>query len=225
MELLPNTTYRFVFDEPFSALGWQTGSTNQGFYTVLASMSFERLLELKIDLITELYSPASLTETDYENHRASYAGVIFYRLQDANDPTSIICVPTTIITQVPRSDIGSYGNLVLGVNCGPLADATVIAEAEQVIADVLEYLQGLNVTVRHAVKTSTWMLESEYEALVTSREAVKTAAALPGVLGDDETSLPFNMLGENASLRATVASLRTKISALEEIVTTLNGGS
>ena len=223
MDIRPNLTYRFFFDAPFTDLGWTEQYPTRGHYPVLEVLSFERLLELGVDLVNELYVPANLTEADYLAARSTFTGVIFYRLRDTTDLTKLICMPASKITIAPRSDIAQYSDLIIGVNCGVLANAEVLDSTMMIIQQSLEYQNGITPVIKLDTLKSVWMLESKYKALEEARQVVKEAAELPAIMGNESTEAPFNLLAENAKLRRNIDALQARVNALESFIVDQQG--
>jgi len=144
-----------------------------GIYLIKSINSLNELLELEVDLVENIYVPVGLTELDYQNDVPSIRSDDIYKLESVEDQ-SIIYMPQSFNELIPDPNVYEYLQLGFGVDIGIFDDQTKIEWIKDQIAQALQAVAGVEKEPSLFEIKSTWMTETEYQAIDDARQALIT---------------------------------------------------
>lgn len=194
--------YKFAFDSSFASLN--------GIYKVTHAMDYNTLLENDVDLVSKLFIPAGLTDTEYQAALPDLMTDTFYRLI-ALDGELELYVPYQYIVGIPVPDVFEYSKIMLGVDLGPWAEPDLLSGISTIISDYLENAYGITEAPEVMAYGSVWMAESDYEAIKDVRQDVI-----------DNGTGTINYFRETQNKQTTINAQAARITALEDLVAQLH---
>lgn len=192
----PGTTCAFDFIAKFALLN--------GVYKVTSEVAFVDAVASGVDFVTNLYTPAGLSASDYSADYAGYVGDIVLILQSVSDEKVVVYAPTSTFRTIPDSTIKAYDRIVMVVDIGPQADTQVILPLRTAIQDYVRTQLGITdpVSVLTDPTKRTYLTQAQYDTLEQAREANKQALSPVSVQLQAA-------LAQNAILAAKVAYYET----------------
>lgn len=195
-----NKIYKFTFPSRFSMF--------TGIYRVNDISIFENDLANDVDFVKSLYTPAGLTDADFQTDSQNYAGSLVYTLtppQGGAEAVSLY-VPAALLEVNPDPSVAMYDQVYLDIPLGIFASASDYAFIKQEVDDLASVVTGNpNSSVFMAnPKNRVWLTQSEYDAKNAERLAKVTKA----------DSLSMQLRKANVQ----IAELTARCRALEAIV-------
>ena len=161
-----NSTCAYTFTTEFIALN--------GIYTLTELTSYSESLLLGTDYIKQLYTPAGVAESQFIVDAANYKNDVVLFLTPANGGTDI-CVPVSLLTNIPDPMVGCYNKLAIGVSLGLFDDQTrlqwVIDELNTIVSGVI----GVSSPVKLYSLGITYMSVDDYNAMEATRDSARSA--------------------------------------------------
>lgn len=159
------STCRFVFKERFESL--------DGIYKVRAVMTFNDSIASGVDYIAGLYTPAGLSQDDFNTDYPTYRGDTVVVLESILDTSIIYYVPQTVFRLVPDPTIREYPPLVLVANLGLHKGTQKILPLIDGIKDLIQSTLGTTDPVRLVTNPNnkSYLTDAEYEELEEARAA------------------------------------------------------
>lgn len=202
MSITVGHVYKFAFHTDIASLN--------EIYKVTHALDYNTLLEDDVDLLDKLFTPAGLGQAELDAALPTIMLDTFYRLVGV-DGTVELYVPYSYINGIPVPDVFEYAKLMLGVDLGPWAEPDVLATLKTTVSQYLQDGFGIIEEPKTMVYDKVWMAESDYEAILAAREAVKAGGS--GVI---------NYFTESKRLQETIDAKDARIAALEDLVRQLD---
>ena len=159
------TTCSFTFKPRFASLN--------GVYTIASTTTYLIAVASGINFVSGLYTPAGLSQTDYNADASSYTSDRIAVLELVSDTSVVYYVPESVFATVPDPTIQEYYPLILTVNLGVQLNVQAVLPLVTSIGDLVTATLGttdpLRVVTNPAKKV--YLTNAEYETLVTAREA------------------------------------------------------
>lgn len=200
--MLPHigTTCLFKLTTKFASL--------DGIYTVNALAAFDDLIQSKVDFVTNLYTPAGLSKTDYATDYSTYSGSVVAVVSPVSDSTITYYFPEAVIRLMPDPTVKKYQNVYMAILIGAFKDTNTYTWIKTQIDDIVSSVTGTTNQTRFLANPDNdiWLTDSEYEALEATRAAnIKAVVPLYEQL---QTALTAN-----AALQARIKALETALIA------------
>lgn len=162
-----NTVSAYQFITEFESLN--------GIYTLTELITYNQAIADNVDFLTNLYTPAGLTSTQYTTDAQTYANDIVLVLTPIANPTGVtIYAPNSILSMMPDSMVGCYNNLAIGISLGLFDDQTTLTWVISEINSILSSALGITSPAILYSLGSEYMRVSDYNALVASRASAAT---------------------------------------------------
>jgi hypothetical protein len=158
-----NGTCGYVFQARFVALN--------GIYRLIKTTSYNESIKEGTDFFKELYQPAGLTETDFENDWQDYQFDQIFTLEDVNDVTKVYKVPSVLIIEQPNPNIVKTYELSLNIRLGQFVNPNKVSWLVNYIDQAVAVATGtLDVTqLFNDTDNEVYMTKEEYELLDQDR--------------------------------------------------------
>jgi hypothetical protein len=158
-------TCLFTFTTEFESLN--------GIYTVLTKQTFNNAIVTGVSFVDSLYTPAGLTQTNYNNDFSNYSpSMTVLQLQSVIDTTIVIFVPSVIISLTPDPTVQQYPTLAIAITLGTYDPASAnISWIVDQLNQVAQSVTGTTNSVKLFQKNSTWLTAAQYASLDATRQA------------------------------------------------------
>jgi|APDee1175537692_1029409.scaffolds.fasta_scaffold11331_2 hypothetical protein len=158
------STCRFTFTARFSTL--------DGIYKTRAVVTFNDSIASGVDYVSGLYTPAGLSQADFNADYADYLGDKVVVLESIVDPDIVYYVPETVFLTIPDPTIREYYPLVMVVNLGVQRDTQKVLPVIENVKDLIRTTLGTTDPVRLVTseQNKIYLTDAEYEALEVARE-------------------------------------------------------
>lgn len=196
-----NSVCRYTFVSRFAALN--------GIYILQRIVTFAMAQAEETDFIATLYTPAGLTQEDYDEDWQDYLSTNVYRLVSVLDETVVLNVPTSIIDLVPDQTVVGYHKLSVQIYLGPVRNPADITWIAGELKDAASSLTGTQSDVTFFSHGRQWMTSqdaTEYDAEV--------AASVSAV--EAKTQTIRELRAENDRLQALVDTYESHIKTMSE---------
>lgn len=192
------STCRFVFVTKFSTLS--------GIYKIRAETTFLTARAGGIDFVTNLYSPAGLSQNDFNSDYASYLKDKVFVLESVIDSDVVYNVPESIILGVPDPTIKEYLNMIMVVTLGVQQNNQKVYPLLDQIQDLIRSTLGVTDPVKILANPDNkiYLTDAEYQALETARAA------------NTKSLMPFSVQLKEAQDQ--IAFLAAKVAAYEHLI-------
>ena len=193
--------YKFTFLDRFTIL--------DGIYRLIKLMTYDEFLEEGGDLLTQVYEPCGLTESDVNDDLETIKASKIMKLKSPETKGStLLYMPLCFMETTPDHNVQCYYKFGVTAYVGITSDPNTLDEVKNTIIDRCKSMLGINPDPALITVGEEWLTDSEYQAELERREAVKT-----GVV---------NYFSENARLLKENSSLKSKLEAYEEIIVRQN---
>lgn len=128
-------------------------------YTVEAIRTFDEMIKLNVDIVSQVYTPVGLDKTAYDADVMALAKIV--SLTAPGQPT--VYVPTTYIAKMPDDTAVSYDYVVLSIPLGAVP-TTLVSEMQQTmdaLKDTVSDLIGIIPSVNISIAPSAGTVSSE----------------------------------------------------------------
>lgn len=161
----PGSICRFNFTARFSSL--------DGIYKTIAVVTFSDSVASGRDFVSGLYTPAGLSQTDFNADYPSYLGDKVLILESVLDSSVVYSVPESVFLTVPDPTIREYFPLVMVVNLGVQKDSQKVVPLIDNVKDLIQSTLGTTDPVRliTSEQNKIYLTDEEYAALEEEREA------------------------------------------------------
>lgn len=176
-------TCSFAFIAKFAPLN--------GVFRIRAETTFADAVASGVDFISNLYTPAGLQLSDFNDDYSSYAQDRVAVLESVIDSSIVYYAPESIFLTVPDSTIKEFLPLILVVNLGIHENTQAIYPLLDQIKDLIQATLGTEDPLRVVTnpQNKVYLTSSEYDALVAAREAnIQTLIPLSVQLRQLQTS-------------------------------------
>lgn len=156
---------RFTFIPKFNTLN--------GVYRVRAETNFQDAVASGINLIDNLYQPAGLESSDYNNDYNSYINDRLAVLESVLDTDVVYYTPESIFLNIPDPTVREFYPLTLVVDLGIQKNTQEIFPLLDQIEDLIKTHLGTENSLRVLTnpQNRVYLTESEYEVLLNERQA------------------------------------------------------
>ena len=197
--LVLNWTYKFKFEEDFDRLN--------GVYKVVKIYSFNELLVDQVNLFEEFYSLSKnpITEAEFERDRLPIIRTRpIFKIESVIDANIVHYIPEQEITFAPDPHVNPYKDLILSWRYGACKEAEEIEFAKNQVNELVEGLFGSVDSPLTVAIGTVWLTDTEFQEIQNDRVLHKT--------------LIMNFYKSNIEHLNTIAALRGRIQALEDII-------
>jgi hypothetical protein len=203
-----NTQGLFKVNSPYqtTAGSGDTTKVDPGvIYTVEGIRTFQELQALNVDILSRVYTPVGLTQSNMDADVLASANII--TLSAVGKPQ--IYIPSTYITQFPDDSAIQYQYIVMSMSLGALPSSIVdqLTQTMDVIKADISDLIGVEPTIAVAVAPSTnAVTAAQYRLNELNRQnAIKRRTT--------EHAQVLSLTSENAQLRAIIADYEARLTA------------
>jgi hypothetical protein len=136
-----------------------------------------------VDFVDTLYTPAGLSQTDFDTDYANYVSDRVLVLESVSNSDVVLHIPESALLNVPDPTIREYYPLIMVVNLGAHRNTQDILPLIDNIKDLIRTNLGVEdpVSVMTNPENKIYLTEDQYQALVTAREANISRLAPLGV--------------------------------------------
>lgn len=137
-------------------------------YQCVAIRSFKDYLDLGESALELVYTPAGLSEVEFQADAAEGANIV--TLASATGPT--VLVPDTYITKYPDLEYVNYSTIIISASLGPLPDELSLELLQEQVGGVISDVIGVTPVVKIHTAGSTGVITlAEHELLEQARQA------------------------------------------------------
>lgn len=158
------STCRFAFTARFATL--------DGIYKTRAVVTFNDTIASGVDYVSGLYTPAGLSQADFNTDYPTYIGDTVVVLESILDSNTVYYVPETVFLTVPDPTIREYFPLVMVVNLGVQKDTQKIVPVIDSVKDLIRTQLGTTDPVRliTSEQNKIYLTDTEYQELEEARQ-------------------------------------------------------
>ena len=185
--------------------------TLDGVYNVVMITTFEDAIASGISFVDKLYTPAGLTESDYNADYNTYAGTTVYVCKSVTDATVVLYVPESAVSGYPDPTVVAYNRVLLIVDAGYMKDPSVVTPLVSMFADQTVGYLGITNAVSISVDSSRrkYMTRAEYTAYRAGLDRNKTSVT-------SLTQTITTLTAENQDLRDRLAAYEGAVIAAQK---------
>lgn len=198
-QLNPGKVYKFEFDALIETIN--------GVYRLMNLMTLDDIIDTDIDLFKHTYEPLNIIEADYittvQNHLQE---ALILKLQSVTDTTKIYFIPIFLLVNQPVVNINPYLRLGLAVNLGIFNDSTRLEWIKNEIQAMLQAKAGIVKEAAIFATDETWLTESEYQAIETTRQNLINNTTSIYKANEDLTNTISNLQALIADYEALIVS-------------------
>lgn len=156
---------RFTFIPKFNVLN--------GVYRVRAETNFQDAIASGINLVESLYTPAGLTQTDYNADYNSYLSNRLAVLESVLNTEVVYYAPESIFLNIPDPTVQEFYPLTLVVELGIQKNTQEILPLLDQIKDLIKTTLGSENSLRVLTnpQNRVYLTQSEYDSLIAKRQA------------------------------------------------------
>ena len=186
-------------------------ATLNGVYRNRAETTFLDDVASGVDFVANLYTPAGLSQTDFNIDYASYRQDAVIVLESVLDSSIVYYVPESIFHTVPDPTINEYYNLVGVIQLGVFKNTSDILPALDSIKDTVQAQLGVTDPLRVVTNTSNkmYLTDGQYESITTARSTnIRVLSPLSVQLAQANKQIQ-NQAAKIAAYEALIAQLTT----------------
>ena len=186
-------------------------ATLNGVYRNRAETTFLDAVASGVDFVANLYTPAGLSQTDFNIDYASYRQDAVLVLESVLDSSIVYYVPESIFHTVPDPTINEYYNLVGVIQLGVFKNTSDILPALDSIKDTVQAQLGVTDPLRVVTNTSNkmYLTDGQYESITTARSTnIRVLSPLSVQLAQANKQIQ-NQAAKIAAYEALIAQLTT----------------
>ena len=186
-------------------------ATLNGVYRNRAETTFLDAVASGVDFVANLYTPAGLSQTDFNIDYASYRQDAVIVLESVLDSSIVYYVPESIFHTVPDPTINEYYNLVGVIQLGVFKNTSDILPALDSIKDTVQAQLGVTDPLRVVTNTSNkmYLTDGQYESITTARSTnIRVLSPLSVQLAQANKQIQ-NQAAKIAAYEALIAQLTT----------------
>jgi len=192
-----NTVCKYVFKTGFEY--WD------GIYELTQIATFDAAISDGIDLFESVYKPAGASEERFNSEWPGFkSDQIYYLRNILNSPDDVtrLCIPSTLIAEIPNPFITRCEDFSLAIRLGPLNDPSKLEWAIDYLEHFARSVTGTESEVQVLSAGPVFMTDAEYKALEADRETRIQKINPHLVVIEDQKKL--------------IADLQTKIKYMED---------
>ncbi len=184
-------------------------STLNGVYRIRAETTFNDSIASGVDYVDNLYTPAGLTQEDFNADYSSYVKDRVTILESVVDNTVVIYTPESIFQKVPDPTIREYYPLVLVVDLGVQKNTQVVLPLMDHIQDLIQASLGTTDPLRIVTnpQNKVYLTDAQYEILEEAREDNKEILVPLSVQLKQEQDKVTYLAAKCAAYEALIAQL------------------
>jgi hypothetical protein len=159
------TTCLFSFSARFSTLN--------GVYRIRATTTFSDALSSGVDFVEHLYTPAGLSQADFDTDYRQYNTAAIAVLESVVDTSVVYYVPESLFLNTPDPTVREYLPLILTVELGVFENTQVIFPLLDQLKDLVQASLGITSPLRVMAnpQNKAYLTESQYRIIEEGRSA------------------------------------------------------
>jgi len=184
-------------------------ATLNGVYRTRAETTFLDAVASGVDFVSNLYTPAGLSRTQYNADYSSYQSDMVAVIESVTNNSLVYYVPESILATVPDPTIKEYYPLILVANLGVQQNPQVVLPLIDAVKDKIQATLGTTDPVRVVTnpENKVYLTDSQYETLVAARAAnIQALSPLSVQLQAANTQIAY-LAAKVASYEALIAQL------------------
>lgn len=188
-------------------------ATLDGKYKLISTRTFAQALIDGIDFVTNLYTPAGLSSTNYAADYPNLQASTVLELQTVGTTNPITYyVPSALLTGVPDPTVRAYPSITLGIPLGAFDDETTWTTMIPMINAIVAAYTGepAQTTILVSEDETSYLTRAEYAAMDAKRQR-NIAALTPWPI--EKANLQKDLINARALLKdyeQTIIALQKK---------------
>ena len=195
------TTCLFEFTSRFTTLN--------GVYRIRAETTFNDSIASGVDFVKNLYTPAGLTQADFNADYQDYRSDRVTILESVIDSTVVYYTPESLFLKVPDPTIREYFPLVLVVDLGVQKNTQAVLPLMDQVKDIIQASLGTTDPLRIVTNPANkvYLTDAQYEVLADARQENITELVPLSVQLKQEQDKNIYLAAKVAAYEALIASL------------------